>query len=93
MSKFARCVIQCQPGSAQISVSLFVASKSAFSRSLHDCRTGVWVREGATEVAGEGVLDAALLAKLWNMLPNTLDDPGLDSGECSVCAKLDGDAC
>jgi hypothetical protein len=64
LSQFSICVIQCQPGSAQISVSLFIASKSAFSRSLHDCSTGVCVREGAIEGAGEGVLDAALFAKL-----------------------------
>ena len=70
-----------------------MASKSAFSRSLHDCKTGVCVREGVAEGAAEGVFDAAFLAKLWKMLPNTLDDPGLDRGGCSVCARTDGDAC
>jgi hypothetical protein len=83
---------QCQPGRAQISASRFIASNSAFALSALDCNIGVCVREGAIEAAGDGVAEPARL-KPWNMLPRTPDDPTLDSGGCSDCARLEGAAC
>ena len=64
---------------------------SLFSLSDIDCAAGVCDREGAADGAGdgrsEGVVEDALFTNPWNMLPRTLDDPGLDNGGCNVGAR------
>lgn len=82
-----------------ISVSLLISARSASISAFEACFAGIMglaccagvcTLDGTAEGAGDGVLLDALFTNPWKILPNTLDEPGLDNGGCSVCARIDG---